>query len=91
VKDAAGQPGIRASGLVHRDPAVDNPRAAAARVIREASAHGVQFKVVQLLMLLIAALGHLRLPLLKEGIIPLMHERRSETKRRSKASIGCVI
>ena len=70
VKDAAWQPRIRARGLVHRDPAVDNPRAAAASVIREASADGVQFKIVQLFMLLIFALSHLCLPLLKEESSP---------------------
>jgi hypothetical protein len=75
VKDATRQVRIRAGGLVHRDPAVDNPRAAAASVIREASADGVQFKVVQLFMILISVLGHLCLPLLKEGSSPHAREK----------------
>jgi hypothetical protein len=71
VKDAARQPRIRVRGLVRRDPAVDNPRADAASVIGEATADGLQFKVVQLFRLSIAALRHLCLPLLKEGSSPL--------------------
>jgi len=73
VMDAAGQPGIRAGGLTGRDPAVYDPGADAASftsVIDEATADGVQLKGVQLFRLSIAALDHLLLPLLKEGIIP---------------------
>jgi hypothetical protein len=70
VIDAAGQPGIRARGLVRRDPAVDDPRADAASIISEAAADRVQFPAVQFLKLSIVALSHVCLPLLKEGIIP---------------------
>jgi hypothetical protein len=72
VKDAAGQPGIRTGGLVRRDPAVDNPGSDAASVIDEATADGVQFKVVQLSMLSIAALSHLCFPLFEREDHPLL-------------------
>ena len=64
VEDATGQPGVRTHGLMGRDLPIDNPRADAASVIDEAAGHGAQFAVVQLFTVLIATLGHFRLPLL---------------------------
>ena len=66
-KDGARQPGIRAGGLVGRDFSIHSPRANAASVIDEATANGVQFEIVQLFVLAIAMLGHVCLPLSKEG------------------------
>ena len=70
MEDATRQPGVRAERLMRRDLSVDDPRTDAAAVVIEATAHGLEFTLVQLLMLPIAMLSHVYLPLLKEGAIP---------------------
>src|SRR5436305_944428 len=55
-----------------RDLSIHDPRADAASVIDEATAHGTQFAVVQLSTVSIAALSHMCLPLSRRGTSPLI-------------------
>ena len=51
---------------------IHDPRADAASVIDEATAHGAQFALVQLSTVSIAALSHMCLPLSRRGTSPLI-------------------